>query len=191
MVRPRASDHNLRIAAAFSQVLMLETDPCKPIKDDESIAQIGCRSLFPVFATCLPHLARIARDKRPKFRNGVSYIELNKYLQASAYEDSCNVPDVTVCADCRRPQDVPKAAADHRIGRAPSATPGICLAASLTMSGGQCLAASFSKLRARLPTVGNNPSGLKVGLLLADPGWPPMAGPKRSNGPPAHGPASR
>ena len=88
MVRAKASVQNLRIAAAFSKVLMLETDADRPVKDDESIPQIGCRSLFPVFAACLPHLARISDDKQPKNRNGVSFMELNKHLQASAYEVS-------------------------------------------------------------------------------------------------------
>ncbi len=63
---------------------MLEAEA--PIKDDEAIPHIGCRSLFPLFAACLPHLARNSVDKRPKNRNGVSFIELNKYLKASANE---------------------------------------------------------------------------------------------------------
>ena len=81
MVRPRASDRNLKIAVAFGRIVVMRYDAGVPCDGVSPVSCSGGRSIFPAFATCFPDLARDARDKRPKNRQAVAAIELNKGLQ--------------------------------------------------------------------------------------------------------------
>jgi hypothetical protein len=84
MVRPRASESNIRIALVFAEIVTVQTRPGAP--NDPStvlVARKGRQSIFAAFAACLPGLARDSREKRPKNRHGVALMELNKALQTA------------------------------------------------------------------------------------------------------------
>jgi hypothetical protein len=83
MVRPRASDGNVRIALAFADIVTIQTKPgiCK-VKFSIPVARKGRQSVFAAFAACFPNLARDANEKNPKNRRGVSLIEFNKAMQS-------------------------------------------------------------------------------------------------------------
>lgn len=83
MVRPRASENNVRIALAFADIVTMQTKP--GLSNDNStvlVARKGRQSIFAAFSACLPDLARDSREKRPKNRHGVALMELNKALQS-------------------------------------------------------------------------------------------------------------
>jgi hypothetical protein len=84
MVRPRASEQNIRIALAFADTVMVQTIPGQ-INDANTVlvARKGRQSIHAAFAACFPDLARDSQEKRPKNRQGVAVMELNKALQAA------------------------------------------------------------------------------------------------------------
>ena len=80
MVRPKASDQNLKVAIAFGKMVAIQMSSTS----NENFLPISCngrRSIISAFSSCLPNLYRDSRDKRPKNRHGVAAIELNKALQ--------------------------------------------------------------------------------------------------------------
>ena len=83
MVRPRASDANLRAALVFSDVVTVAAEP--GISSDGAkltVTRQGRQSIFAAFSACFPNLARDSKEKRPENRLGVAAIELNKALKA-------------------------------------------------------------------------------------------------------------
>ena len=81
MVRPRASEQNIRIALEFADVMMIRTtvtDEYMPL-----VALKGRQSIHAAFAACLPQLTRNSNEKSPKNRHGVAVMELNKALKAA------------------------------------------------------------------------------------------------------------
>ncbi len=84
MVRPRASEENIRIALAFADTVMVQAKPGM-IHDGNAVlvARKGQQSIHAAFAACFPDLARDSHEKRPKNRQGVAMVELNKALQAA------------------------------------------------------------------------------------------------------------
>jgi hypothetical protein len=84
MVRPRASEQNIKIALAFADIVMVETN-AGAINHGPTllVARKGLQSVYVAFAACLPQLARDSVEKRPRNRHGVTVIELNKALHAS------------------------------------------------------------------------------------------------------------
>jgi hypothetical protein len=84
MVRPRASEQNIRIALAFADAVTVQTKPGMS-KDLSTIlvARKGRQSIHAAFAACFPDLARDSKEKRPKNRQGVAVMEMNKALQAA------------------------------------------------------------------------------------------------------------
>ncbi len=84
MVRPRASEANIRIALAFADIVTVQTRPGAP-NDPNAVlvARKGRQSIFAAFSTILSGLARDSRAKRPKNRRGVALMELNKALKAA------------------------------------------------------------------------------------------------------------
>ena len=86
MVRPRASEQNIRTALAFAETVMVQTSADPTNAHDGSIllvARKGRRSIHAAFAACLPQLARDSLEKRPNNRHGVAVMELNKAMQAA------------------------------------------------------------------------------------------------------------
>ena len=85
MVRPRASENNVRVALAFADIVTVSTRPGIDTNEGLSVpvARKGGRSIFAAFSVCLPELARDSREKRPKNRHGVAMMEMNKALQAA------------------------------------------------------------------------------------------------------------
>ena len=83
MVRPRASENNVRAAIAFADIVVKQTVPGH-IKDASTVlvARKGKYSVFSMFAACFPQLVRDARDKRPQNRRGIAVLELNKALHS-------------------------------------------------------------------------------------------------------------
>ena len=84
MVRPRASEQNIQIALAFADVVMVQMKP--GIVSDANtvlVTRKGRQSIHAAFAACFPNLARDSHEKRPKNRQGVAVMELNKALQAA------------------------------------------------------------------------------------------------------------
>ena len=86
MVRPRASEQNIRTALAFAETVMVQTS-ADPTNDHDGsillVARKGRRSIHAAFAACLPQLARDSLEKRPNNRHGVAVMELNKAMQAA------------------------------------------------------------------------------------------------------------
>jgi hypothetical protein len=84
MVRPRASEHNVQIALTFADAVMVQTKPGM-VSDVNTVmvARKGHQSIHTAFAACFPDLSRDSREKRPKNRQGVAVMELNKALQAA------------------------------------------------------------------------------------------------------------
>lgn len=81
MVRPRASERNLSIATAFGTIVVFQENS-KSWRDEMlAVTCNGQRSIFAALCECLPELARDSSDKKPKNRQGVTEIELNKSLQ--------------------------------------------------------------------------------------------------------------
>lgn len=83
--------HNLRIAAAFSEVMIVRMDAAE-INSTRSATEVPCngsRALFAAFTACFPDLARNPTEKHPHNRQGVTAIELNKALQVLL--DSCKI----------------------------------------------------------------------------------------------------
>ena len=82
MVRPRASEANIRIALAFAGIVTVQTRPGAPNDPNAvPVARKGRQSIFAAFSEVLSGLARESREKRPKNRHGVALMELNKALQ--------------------------------------------------------------------------------------------------------------
>ena len=84
MVRPRASEENIGLAVAFADVVIVKTVSW-PFKSESTVlvARKGRQSVFAALASCFPDLVRDSGDKRPKNRNAVSQMELNKALQSA------------------------------------------------------------------------------------------------------------
>ena len=84
MVRPRASEQNVRIALAFADTVMMQTSPGTTTDANIlPVARKGRQSIHAVFAACVPQLTRDSSEKCPKNRHGVAAMELNKALQAA------------------------------------------------------------------------------------------------------------
>lgn len=84
MVRPRASDNNLRVALAFADIVTVRIPQIQSHNPSTVlVAREGGQSIFMAFQACLPALARDAHEKRPKNRRGVAVLELNKALKAT------------------------------------------------------------------------------------------------------------
>jgi hypothetical protein len=82
MVRPKASEENLEIAAKFVNAITVSEAQCPTRKN---IGQINCRgsnSLFAALRQCLPILTRLPKEAA---LDAVSEIELNKYLARLGY----------------------------------------------------------------------------------------------------------
>ena len=84
MVRPKASSRNLSIAEAFGKLFVITADST----DHNTVQNIpvpclGPKSLYSLFAACLPHLSREARAQQPKNRSGVTMVEFNKALNSA------------------------------------------------------------------------------------------------------------
>ena len=82
MVRPRASERNIQVAMAFADI-MTEKMMSPGGSGDVMVSRKGSRSLFQAFCVSVPELVRDAHDKRPKNRQAVSQMEMNKALAAS------------------------------------------------------------------------------------------------------------
>jgi hypothetical protein len=85
MVRPRASDDNLRLAVAFAQSMIIEFDSYGIMTEPAPVFCYGGRSSFAAFAEFFPELARDALDKCPMNRHGVTVVELNKALKSVGF----------------------------------------------------------------------------------------------------------
>ncbi len=85
MVRPRASKENIRIALAFADTVIVQTNSPGLMNDGNAIlvARKGRQSIHAAFAACFPDLVRDSHEKRPKNRKGVTVMELNKALQTA------------------------------------------------------------------------------------------------------------
>ncbi len=81
MVRPKASDANLRSALAFSDVVTVEAESGIQ-SSDFTVARKGRQSIFAAFSLCCPDLVRDSKEKRPQNRHGVAWIELDKALKS-------------------------------------------------------------------------------------------------------------
>ncbi len=84
MVRPRASEQNVRIALAFTDIVMIQTRP--GTKDTENLMLVawkGRPSIHAAFKECLPQLTRDSSERSPTNRHGVTVMELNKALKAA------------------------------------------------------------------------------------------------------------
>ena len=78
MVRPKASSRNLSIAEAFGKLFVITADST----DHNTVQNIpvpclGPKSLYSLFAACLPHLSREARTQQPKNPSRVRTATLN------------------------------------------------------------------------------------------------------------------
>ena len=84
MVRPRATEQNIRVALAFADTVMVQAKTGHA-KDANTVlvARKGRQSIHAAFAACFPDLVRDSREKRPKNRQGVAMMEMNKALQAA------------------------------------------------------------------------------------------------------------
>jgi hypothetical protein len=80
MVRPKASETNLRVGLAFAEIAVIRGT------SSTSNAVVFCRgpaSVFAGFCACLPELSRDTEAKSPINRCGVTSVELNKALAAT------------------------------------------------------------------------------------------------------------
>jgi hypothetical protein len=80
MVRPKASEANLRVALSFAHILIAREKLDDTEEQTSRVLRKGPRSLFAAFRACFPDLARYSRQRFPKNRQAVSMIELNKGL---------------------------------------------------------------------------------------------------------------
>jgi hypothetical protein len=80
MVRPRASEANLRAALSFADILIARKTMGDAIPKASRVPLKGPRSIYAAFRECFPELVRNSRDRFPKNRQAVSMIELNKML---------------------------------------------------------------------------------------------------------------
>jgi hypothetical protein len=85
MPRPRASQHNLRVALAFSKTIVAVAD--RSVSSEEGdIVHVPCRGsygVFSAFAACFPELARVHGTTQLNSK-GVAEIELNKMMQVTS-----------------------------------------------------------------------------------------------------------
>ncbi len=114
MVRPRASESNLRACAAFGKAITICVDAKDWIADMAPIPCSGSKSIFAALCECLPDLVRAANDKQPKNRKGVTEIEFNKSIQVSTLVLQIDFNDVLFVMMCfispgSRIQDIQKA----------------------------------------------------------------------------------
>ena len=80
MGRPKVSEGNMRLALAFSDILIRRD---KADASNSHVDRKGPHSLFAAFCACFPELTRNSCDKHPKNRQGLSMIELNKALKST------------------------------------------------------------------------------------------------------------
>jgi hypothetical protein len=86
MVRPRASDRNMKVATAFGGILVISMDRYDFNSSEDLIPLIGRRSIHNLLNACLPSMTRDIRDKSPPNRAGVTVVELNKALHGSGFK---------------------------------------------------------------------------------------------------------
>jgi hypothetical protein len=83
MVRPKASEENLKIALGFANTV---TTSCSDVKAKGNY--VNCRGSFSIFAAlshCFPKLVKCSTVTDPKDRQSISDIELYKYLAHNGY----------------------------------------------------------------------------------------------------------
>ena len=83
MVRPKASEVNLRIALSFVDMLIVREKVGAADTNASRVARKGPRSPFAAFRACFPDLARNSQDRYPKNRQAVSNVELNKAMKST------------------------------------------------------------------------------------------------------------
>jgi hypothetical protein len=84
MPRPRASQHNLRVALAFSRTIVV-IEKRSHSSEWRDIVHVPCRGkegVFSAFAVCFPELVRF-KDTPLQNSRGVADIELKKIMQVS------------------------------------------------------------------------------------------------------------
>ena len=88
MVRPKASEANLRAAVAFVNILIVreQLDRCNERR--ACVYLKGSGSLYAAFRALLPELTRGSLDKNPDNRQGVTTIELNKALKRTGLKSA-------------------------------------------------------------------------------------------------------
>ncbi len=98
MPRPRASHHNLRVALAFSRVVVVREKRWSDLSWGWDVVYVPCkgpRAVFPAFKECFPDLTREANDTTTEKNGGVAPIELNKMMQvnlhANVLQHSCTL----------------------------------------------------------------------------------------------------
>jgi hypothetical protein len=88
MVRPKASEKNLKIAADFADAITTRIPKNDEKKQNMQVTCKGSNSIFAALRFCLPKITRHPNEAVLLHRNGVSEIELNKYLIKNGYESS-------------------------------------------------------------------------------------------------------
>jgi hypothetical protein len=92
MVRPRASKNNLSLALKFSKMIILPTETKKD-KGSERVVLVACSgplACYAAFAACFPDLVRDSDNKRPRNRQGVTCVELNKAMKV-VFHRRCSI----------------------------------------------------------------------------------------------------
>ncbi len=83
MVRPKASEENLKVALGFANAV---TTSCSNVNDKgRNVNCKGSASIFAALSQCLPLLVRCSKPTDPKDRHAMSEMELNKYLAHNGY----------------------------------------------------------------------------------------------------------
>ena len=71
-----------QIALAFADIVTVATEREVPYDGTALlVARKGPHSIFAALSQCFPHITRDSKEKRPKNRHGVSFVELNKALR--------------------------------------------------------------------------------------------------------------
>ena len=87
MVRPKASDTNLRAAMAFVEVVIHREQPGKSTgRREVRVQRRGPCSIYAIIRACLPELTRDSREKFPRNRDGVTQIEFNKAMKSAGFK---------------------------------------------------------------------------------------------------------
>jgi hypothetical protein len=83
MVRPKASEENLKIALGFAKSITLS---CSDVKNSGYVVRCkGSASLFSALSLCLPKLVRGSVVNGAEGRESISEIEFNKYLAQNSF----------------------------------------------------------------------------------------------------------
>jgi hypothetical protein len=84
MVRPKASDYNLNVAAAFAKIITkYSRDPPNSL---QSVECWGFLSIFDCLSSFLPQICRDLKDKYPRNWNALTIFELVKFLKKMGWE---------------------------------------------------------------------------------------------------------